>query len=297
MTARDAQPPTARDAQSQTARGALVAATARLAAAGIDAAGGDARALLAAAIEVPRDRLTLHLGDALDPAAAARLDAMIARRAANEPVAKILGERSFWGRMFKVTADVLDPRPETECLIAAALDGPAPGRLLDLGTGSGIIAVTLLAEWPGAQGVASDTSAAALAVAGHNAARHGVAARLDLLCADWFAGMKGQFDLIVSNPPYIAADEMPNLAPEVRLHDPQAALTDGADGLTACRAIVAGARAHLRPGGRILLEIGPAQGQQVCKLLTGAGFTGVRILRDFDGRDRVVGGDLHEKPR
>jgi release factor glutamine methyltransferase len=278
-------------------RDALVAATGRLAAAGIDAAGGDARALLAAAIEVPRDRLTLHLGDVLGDEAQARYASMIARRAAHEPVAKILGERTFWGRMFEVTPDVLDPRPETECLIAAALEGAAPDRLLDLGTGSGIIAVTLLAECPGARGVATDISAAALAVAGRNAARHGVAARLDLLRADWFAGINGGFDLIVSNPPYIAAHEMPGLAPEVRLHDPQAALTDGADGLTACRAIVAGARAHLRPGGRILLEIGPAQGQQVCKLLTGAGFTGVRILRDFDGRDRVVGGDLHEKPR
>lgn len=297
MTARDAQGSTARDAQGSTAQGALIAATAQLAAAGIDAAGGDARALLAAAIEVPRDRLTLHLGDALGQTAQARYAAMIARRAAHEPVAKILGERAFWGRMFEVTPDVLDPRPETECLIAAALEGPAPDRLLDLGTGSGIIAVTLLAEWPGAQGVASDTSAAALAVAGRNAGRHGVAARLDLRCADWFAGIHGRFDLIVSNPPYIAAAEMPGLAPEVRLHDPRAALTDGADGLTACRAIVAGARAHLRPGGRILLEIGPAQGQQVCTLLTGAGFTGVRILRDFDGRDRVVGGDLHENPR
>ena len=137
--------------------------------------------------------------------------------------------------------------------------------------------------------MATDTSAAALAVAGRNAGRHGVAARLDLLCADWFAGIEGPFDLIVSNPPYIAADEMPGLAPEVRLHDPHAALTDGADGLTACRAIASGARAHLRPGGQILLEIGPAQGQEVSALLTGAGFTGVRTLRDFDGRDRVVG--------
>lgn len=285
---------TARDA---TARTALVAATARLAAAGIDGVGGDARALLAGAMDVPRDRLTLHLGDTLDAAAQARYQAMIARRAASEPVAKILGERAFWGRMFEVTPDVLDPRPETECLIAAALEGPAPDRLLDLGTGSGIIAVTLLAEWPGAHGVATDTSAAALAVAARNAARHGVAARLDLLYADWLDGVAGGFDLIVSNPPYIAADEMPGLAPEVRLHDPQAALTDGADGLTACRAIVSGARAHLRPGGRILLETGPAQGPEVCTLLTGAGFTGVWILRDFDGRDRVVGGNLHEKTR
>ena len=296
MTARDTHDEQARDARKDQARDALVAATRRLTAAGIEPAGGDARALLAAAMEVPRDRLTLHLGDALSDAARGRYAAMIARRAAHEPVAKIIGARAFWGRMFEVTADVLDPRPETECLIAAALDGASPARLLDLGTGSGIIAVTLLSEWPGARGVATDTSAAALAVAGRNAGRHGVAARLELLCADWFAGIGGAFDLIVSNPPYISADEMPGLAPEVRLHDPQAALTDGADGLTACSAIVAGARAHLRPGGRILLEIGPAQGQQVCTLLTRAGFTRIRTLRDFDGRDRVVGGVLPENP-
>ncbi|MEI4234033.1 peptide chain release factor N(5)-glutamine methyltransferase [Roseovarius sp. D22-M7] len=273
-----------------TARDVLVVATNRLAAVGIEGAGGDARALLAAAMDVPRDRLTLHLGDTLDPAAGARFCAMIDRRAAYEPVAKILGQRAFWGRMFEVTADVLDPRPETECLIAAALDGPAPARLLDLGTGSGIIAVTLLAEWPDAQGVASDTSAAALEVAGRNAARHGVAPRLDLRRADWLEGIEGQFDLIASNPPYITAAEMAGLAPEVRLHDPPAALGDGADGLTACRAIAAGAGAHLRPGGRILLEIGPTQGAAASALLSAAGFTCLRILPDFDGRDRVVCG-------
>lgn len=296
MTARDAQSQTAQDAQSPTARQVLIAAIARLSAAGIHGAGGDARALLAAAMPVPRDRLTLHLDDPLTDGARALYDAMIARRVAHEPVAKILGVRSFWGRMFEVTADVLDPRPETECLIAAALEGTPPDRLLDLGTGSGIIAVTLLAQWPEAQGVATDTSAAALDVAGRNAARHGVAGRLDLQRADWFDGIEGGFDLIVSNPPYIAAREMPGLAPEVRLHDPHAALTDGADGLTACRAIVARAGAHLRPGGRILLEIGPTQGHDVCTLLTRAGFTGVRTLRDFDGRDRVVGGNRREDP-
>lgn len=271
-----------------TAREALVAATRRLAAAGIDGAGGDARALLAAALGVPRDRLTLHLGDILDEASRARYETRVTRRAAHEPVAKILGERVFWGRAFEVTTDVLDPRPETECLIAAALDGPQPARLLDLGTGSGIIAVTLLAEWPATQGVATDTSAAALDVATRNARRHGVAARLEMRCADWFKGVAGAFDLIASNPPYIAADEMAELAPEVRLHDPLTALSDGADGRTAYRAIAGTAGAHLRPGGRILLEIGPAQGRAVCRLMSEAGFASVRILCDFDGRDRVV---------
>lgn len=270
-----------------SAQAALIAATRALHAAGIEGAVGDARALLAAAMDVPRDRLTLYLGDDLD-AAAARFEAMIARRMAHEPVAKIIGRREFWGRSFEVTADVLDPRPETECLIAEALRGPVPARLLDLGTGSGIIAVTLLAEWPGAQGVATDIGAAALAVAERNAARHGVGARLGFCRSDWFSQVTGMFDLIVSNPPYIAADEMPDLSVEVRDHDPEGALTDGGDGLSAYRAIASGAGAHLRPGGRIALEIGWQQGAQVREILGAAGFAEVKVLPDLDGRDRVV---------
>ena len=273
-----------------SAQAALIAATRALQAAGIEGAGGDARALLAAAMDVPRDRLTLHLGDDLDAAAAARFDAMIARRVARAPVAKIIGWRAFWGRSFEVTTDVLDPRPETECLIAEALRGPAPARLLDLGTGSGIIAVTLLAEWPEAQGVATDISAAALAVAERNAARHGARDRLDLIRSDWFSGVAGRFDLIVSNPPYIAMDEMAGLSTEVRDHDPANALTDGCDGLSAYYMIAAGAGAHLRPGGRMLLEIGWQQGRQVCDILTRAGFAKVACLPDLDERDRVVVG-------
>ncbi|MBC7133890.1 MAG: peptide chain release factor N(5)-glutamine methyltransferase [Roseovarius sp.] len=267
---------------------ALRAATQRLARAGIEGAAGDARALLAEAMGLARDRLTLHLAEALDPEAAARFEAMLARREGNEPVARILGRRLFWGREFTVTPDVLDPRPETECLIAAALEGPAPAQFLDLGTGTGCIAVTLLAEWPQARGVASDLSPGALDVARENATRHGVMARLDLVASDWFAGISGRFDLIVSNPPYIAADEMMTLAPEVRGHDPHQALSDGADGLSAYRAIARGARAHLVPGGRILVEIGWQQGRAVAGIFAEAGLGDIRILPDFDGRDRVV---------
>ena len=271
-------------------RAALVAAQRTLAEAGIEGAGTDARALVAEAAGVARDRLTLHLGDEMDEEARARLDAMLARRLAREPVARILGRRAFWGRDFAVTPDVLDPRPETECLVAAALAGPAPARLLDLGTGSGCIAVTLLAEWPGVRGVATDISGAALAVAAENAARHRAAGRLDLVEADWFDGVAGRFDLIVSNPPYIARAEMAGLAREVRRHDPRAALSDGGDGLGAYRALAEGMAAHLAPGGRVLLEIGAAQGPEVARLLARAGLAEVRILPDLDGRDRVVTG-------
>ncbi|MBQ0810060.1 peptide chain release factor N(5)-glutamine methyltransferase [Roseovarius sp.] len=273
-----------------TLREALLEAARRLEAAGIAGAAGDARALLAEAVGIARDRLTLHLGDELEPGAAVRFAALIARRAAREPVAKILGRRVFWGRKFEVTADVLDPRPETECLIAEALAGPKPLTLLDLGTGSGILAVTLLAEWPEVRGVATDLSDAALAVAARNAARAGVAARLDVIRADWFAGVTGLFDLIVSNPPYIGVDEMAGLMPEVRDHDPRLALTDEADGLAAYRAIAGGAGAHLRPGGRLMVEIGWRQGAAVADILRAAGFEAVAVLPDLEGRDRVVCG-------
>jgi len=275
-----------------TGAAALRAGTRRLSEAGIEGAAGDARALLAEAMGMARERLTLHLGEALAPEAAARFEAMLARRAGREPVARILGRRVFWGREFAVTPAVLDPRPETECLIAAALGAPVPGQLLDLGTGTGCIAVTLLAEWPGARGVATDISEAALAVAAGNAARHGVAGRLDLRRADWLAGLDGRFDLIVSNPPYIARAEMAGLAPEVRGHDPHLALSDGADGLSAYRALARGAVRHIVPGGRLIVEIGWRQGPEVAAILGAAGLSGVRILPDLDGRDRVVSAQM-----
>ncbi|MDZ7708702.1 MAG: peptide chain release factor N(5)-glutamine methyltransferase [Roseovarius sp.] len=273
-----------------TANEALRAAVRRLAGVGIDGAAGDARALMAEALEVGRDRLVLHLGEEMEAGALARFEAMLARRLAREPVARILGRRAFWGRDFTVTPDVLDPRPETECVVAEALAGPVPGRLLDLGTGSGCIAVTLLAEWPGARGVATDISGSALAVAAENAARHGVAGRLDLVESDWFARVAGRFDLIVSNPPYIARAGMAGLAREVRDHDPRGALCDGGDGLGAYRALAQGVMDRLAPGGRFVVEIGAGQGGDVAQILARAGLTDVRLKPDLDGRDRVVAG-------
>lgn len=273
---------------AQTAQAALAAAIRRLEAAGIEGAARDARILLAEAMEITRDRLLLHLDDDLTPDRQARFAAMITQRAARAPVARIIGRRAFWGRDFAVTEAVLDPRPETEGLIAEALAEPAARRLLDLGTGSGILAVTLLAEWPAARAVACDISEAALAVAARNAARHGVAARLDLIRSDWFAAVPGRFDLILANPPYIAAAEMAGLAEEVRGHDPRAALTDEADGLSAYRAIGAAAGAHLDPGGRLLLEIGWQQGPAVAEILAREGFAAVAILPDLAGHDRVI---------
>jgi release factor glutamine methyltransferase len=247
----------------------------------------DARLLIAHAAGLPADRLTLHLDDPLSGPAAARLEQALAARAARQPVSQITGQRLFWGRAFRVTPDVLDPRPETEILIAAALEEDFR-RVLDLGTGTGAILLTLLAERPQARGVGVDRSPAALAVARDNAQALGLTGRCDLHLSDWFAQVEGRFDLIVSNPPYLAADEMPALAPETRDWEPAAALLGGADGLDAYRAIAARAGAHLAPGGRILLEIGPTQRAAVAALLARAGFVTPDCRRDLDGRDRVV---------
>ncbi|CAM5430196.1 peptide chain release factor N(5)-glutamine methyltransferase [Frigidibacter albus] len=266
---------------------ALRAAVARLAAAGVAEAPRDARRLLAHAMGIGADRLLLHLGEALSPAAAVAFDRAVAARAARQPVSQITGSRLFWGRAFRVTRDTLDPRPETETLIAAALERRF-ARVLDLGTGTGCIVLTLLAEQPEARGMGTDLSPAALAVAAGNAAALGLAERVELVASDWFAGVAGRFDLIVSNPPYIAADEMAALDPEVRDWEPHLALTPGGDGLDAYRAIAAGAGAHLAPGGRLLVEIGPAQGAAVAGLFAAAGLGRIRVLPDLDGRDRVV---------
>jgi release factor glutamine methyltransferase len=202
-------------------------------------------------------------------------------------VAQITGQRAFWGRQFRVTAEVLDPRPETECLIEAAL-ALRWSRVLDLGTGSGCILLTLLAERKSATGLGTDISAAALAVARGNAAGLGLASRAEFRLADWWQGVEGRFDLIVANPPYIAAAEMADLAPEVRLWEPAGALSPGGDGLAAYRALAAGALEHLGPGGHMLLEIGPSQGRAVPALLAQSGLDGAEVLPDLDGRDRVV---------
>lgn len=258
-----------------------------LRAAGIDTAMGDARALLAHAAGIAPDRLTLQLPEPADPSVAELFDTMIARRVQREPVSHLVGFRLFWGRRFAVSPAVLDPRPETEELVAAALSRPF-ARVLDLGTGSGCILLTLLAERTAAQGIGVDLSEDALAVARQNAETLGVKTRVDLLQGSWFAPVGGLFDLIVSNPPYIAASEMGGLSPEVRLHEPRLALTDEADGLTHYRTIAAQSPAYLRTGGRLLLEIGPTQGHAVAGFVAQAGFAQVEILKDMDGRDRVI---------
>ena len=271
-----------------TGTGALGAAIARLRVAGISDASGDARRLLAHALAIAPDRLTLHLTERLSPDSQHRFEAALIRRLARQPVSQIVGTRLFWGRAFTVTPAVLDPRPETECLIAEALRAPFV-RVLDLGTGSGCILLTLLAERRGkASGLGVDLSSDALAIARQN--------RLALQCDDcadlqqgsWYAPVNQRFDLIVSNPPYVAADEMAGLAPEVRDWEPRLALTPEGDGLDAYRAISAGAQAHLAEGGRVIVEIGPTQAAAVAQMFHAAGFSDVVVGPDLDGRDRVL---------
>ncbi|NVK98964.1 peptide chain release factor N(5)-glutamine methyltransferase [Ruegeria pomeroyi] len=275
----------------QTAAQAMVAATARLRAAGVADPARDARLLLAHAARIEASRVTLIAPEDLAPEIAERYDQLISLRAVRVPVSHLVGERDFYGRRFKVSGEVLDPRPETETLIEAALNAPFE-HVLDLGVGSGAILVTLLAERPSATGLGVDLSEAACLQASANAVLHRVEARADIRRSDWFGAVEGRFDLIVSNPPYIALSEMEALAPEVRRHEPELALTDGGDGLGAYRHIAAGAPDYLLPGGRLLVEIGPTQAQAVSRLFQAAGLSGLRVIPDLDGRDRVVAAHL-----
>lgn len=271
---------------------ALVLGTRRLEGAGVAGAAGDARRLLAHALGVRPEELYKHVQAELPEEALAVFWQSLGAREARQPVAQITGRRAFWKHEFRVTRDTLDPRPETETLVAVALEAPFK-RLLDLGTGTGCILLSLLDERPEAEGVGADLCAAALAVARENAERLGLDRRASFLRSDWFHGVEGRFDLIVSNPPYITQAEMDALAPDVRDWEPHLALTPGGDGLGAYRAIAVGAYARLKPGGRIAVEIGPAQGAAVHALFAAQGFAAVEIRQDLDRRDRVV---LAHKP-
>lgn len=277
----------------------LARATAELVAADVPDPGRDARRLLAHVLKVPPGRLTLFLPEPVAPELTVIFNALIARRADRVPVSHLTGRRLFYGREFLVTPEVLDPRPETETLIEAALAEPF-GSVLDLGTGSGCILLTLLAERDQAIGVGIDLSEAALNVAFWNRNALKLEARAALEQGSWYDPLEGvdeQFDLIVSNPPYIAAEEMASLSPEVRDHEPRMALTDEADGLTCYRAIIAGHAPWLSPGGRLMVEIGPTQGRAVAELMEQAGLTHVRVISDLDGRDRVVSATARAESR
>lgn len=247
----------------------------------------DARRLLAHVIGCETGRLSLVLSDTVSQDQAEKYYDALNARGERQPVSHIVGTRLFWNSEFKVTSDVLDPRPETEILVAEALKLDF-SRLLDLGTGSGCILLSILAESPQGIGLGVDQSAAALAVAWDNADRLGLSERADFSTSDWFSNVSGPFDLIVSNPPYIRQDEMADLSPEVRLWEPRGALTPGPEGLESYRTIADKATEFLTPGGHVLLEIGPDQAASVLEIFACAGLPEGQVIRDLDGRDRVV---------
>jgi len=253
----------------------------------------EARQLLGQVLDRPAAWLIVHDEQVLDEDELLAFASVVARRAGGEPVAYLIGYREFYGRDFAVSPSVLIPRPETELLVETALAGVGTGgtaRILDLGTGSGCIAITLALEIPQAQVTAVDASEAALDVARRNGERLGV--QLRLLQSDWFAALTGErFDLILANPPYISAGD-PHLAAGDLRHEPSSALASGVDGLAAIRRIVAAAPAHLVSGGQLWLEHGYDQGDAVRELLVAAGFADIEQRRDLAGIMRVSGGRL-----
>jgi release factor glutamine methyltransferase len=269
---------------------ALAALRRALDAAGIENPAVDARVLLTHALAIGAVALATDPERALGREGARRLRAVAERRLAREPVARIVGEREFWGLPFELSPDTLVPRPETETVVETALRlRPEPTRrLLDLGTGSGCLLVALLHEMGSASGVGVDRAPAALATARRNARRNAVANRAGFVASDWGAALAGRFDVIVSNPPYVASGVIQGLAPEVRGHDPALALDGGADGLCAYRAILAQAAALLAPAGLVVLEIGFDQGDTVPALAARSGFAVQEIARDLAGHRRAV---------
>lgn len=259
-------------------------------AAGIEPAEAARDVLLLAMHTLGWDRATIHARDNEPPPEgfAASYAAAIERRTTREPIAYITGVQEFWNRDFAVSAAVLIPRPETELIIEEARS-MAFVTVADIGTGSGCLAVTLAAEFPRAQVVATDISAPALAVARANADRHGVAGRIAFHETRYLDGLTGPFDLIVSNPPYVTDAEYAGLAPEVHDFEPRSALTAGPDGLDDVRAVLSAAATQLRPSGMLLMEIGHGQSDAVKKLVGAKSeLTLLRISPDLQGIPRLV---------
>lgn len=264
----------------------------RLSSAGFEASGLDARLLLLGALGISATELTLRPDLVLSPEEAERLSLFAARRLTHEPVARILGEREFWGLPFALSPETLVPRPDTETVVETALrlvpDRAAPHRLIDFGTGSGILLVALLHEWPQARGVGVDRSFAALRSAKRNAARNNVGERAMFVASDWGSSIRGSFDVIVSNPPYIASSVIGGLAPDVRQHDPRLALDGGEDGLDAYRILLGEAERLLVPQGLLILEIGYDQGDALRSLATGRALEILELVHDLAGNPRCV---------
>jgi release factor glutamine methyltransferase len=272
---------------------ALAAAAARLERAGVPAARHDAEVLLARCLGTDAAGLLARRGDPLSGDAAARFAEHLGRRERREPLQHVTGEQEFYGRAFRADRRALVPRPETEGVVDAclALAPPHAARLADLGTGCGCIAVTLVLALPGGEAFALDLSAEALDLARENARRHGVEGRIRFARGDMAAPPEewlGRMDLVAANPPYVSEEEWEALEPEVRDHDPRAALVAGPTGLEAYAALLPAASGLLRPGGHLVLELGCGQDRAVRSLAASAGFEIVEVLPDLRGIPRVL---------
>lgn len=263
--------------------------------AGIDDALVDARALIGHALHLGRAQLISHSDRLLEAREVNAISALTARRLKREPVTRILGRREFWNLTLHVSPDVLVPRPETETVVEAALDFVAHKnlrqeklRILDIGTGTGALLLALLQELPNASGIGTDISEAAITVARGNAERNGLAERCTFVVCNMAAGLRGPYDLIVSNPPYIPHNEIATLMPEVRDYDPMMALDGGTDGLDAYRAIAREARRLLAASGRLVVELGIGQEPAVAALFKQVGLTVTPARADLSGIPRAL---------
>ena len=263
----------------------------KLSKSGIEGAARDARILTAFALEIPISELSLKISQQVSEKIIVELEKLILRRINREPISKILGRRDFWGRTFSINENVLDPRGDTEKLIDFVIEKPVKS-VLELGTGSGAIAITLACEWKEVHVTAIDISEEALSLAKSNAEKFNVQNKIDFLKSDWFEAIKGSFDLIISNPPYIGLAEQDELSAEVIKYDPEIALFAGRDGLDAYKRIIPNLAKFLNPDGLVVLETGASQGIQVKNMMNAAGFIDAKIVEDLSGKDRLVAAKL-----
>ena len=271
---------------------ALGTATAELRAAGIDAPRRDARLLMQHALGLSPEALLADDRLPLGEDEARRLTALVHRRAAREPIAYLTGRREFWSLEFAVDRSALVPRPESETLVEAVLDRaprlPAHPRLLDLGTGTGCLLVALLSELPGAVGLGIDVSASAASLARANARRHSLGERASFAVADWGAALAARFDVVVSNPPYVATPELVSLAPEIARHEPRTALAGGADGYECYRRLAPQIARLLASGGLAAIELGAGMADEVRSLFAASGLLEIGRRRDLSGIERCA---------
>ncbi len=269
----------------------LADTTIKLSESGIEGSARDARILTAYALQIPISELSLKINEQVSGKITSKLEKLILRRINREPISKILGRRDFWGRTFSINENVLDPRGDTETLIDFVIEKPVKS-VLELGTGSGAIAITLACEWKEVHVTAVDISEDALLLAKLNAEKFNVQNKIHFLKSDWYDNVKGLFDLIISNPPYIGLAEQDELSAEVIKYDPEIALFAGRDGLDAYKKIIPNLPKFLKPDGFVALETGASQSNQVKKMMNAVGFIDAKIVKDLSGKDRLVAAKL-----